>query len=172
MNFLSTSLTSFQFLISLRNVAFLLINCGALGATALVSFKGSQAARHWLLALIVVGIALFAVSFSHLKHQGPHATKVSEGVPAVESTISSGVQELGESVMKLFLLAAGIYIVLRGLGLLLLFCRKRVPDAPLTITRFIVGALVCVGILGVGLSTHRLFSPGRSSSSIILDLKQ
>ena len=83
----------------------------------------------------------------------------------MELAISNGVQELGESLIKLFLLAAGIYIVLRGLGLLLLFCRKRVPDAPVTITRFILGALLCVGILGVGLSAHGLFSPGRSSSS-------
>ena len=172
MNFFLTNLASFQFLISLRNIAFLLLNCGALGATILVSFKGSQAARDWHLALIVMGIALFAVSLSHLNHQGPHATKVSGGAPAVESTISSGVQVLGESVMKLFLLAAGVYIVLRGLGLLLLFCRKRVPDGPVTITRFIVGALLCVGILCVGLSAHQLFSPGRSSSSMNLDVKE
>ena len=98
--------------------------------------------------------------------------KVSERVPAVESTISSGVQVLGESVMKLFLLAASVYIVLRGLGLLLLFCRKRVPDGPVMITRFIVGALLCVGIVCVGLSAHQLFSPGRSSSSMNQDVKQ
>jgi hypothetical protein len=163
---LSTTLASFQFLISLRNIGFLLLNCGALGATILVPFKRIQTARHWLLALILVGIALFAVSFSHLKHQGPHLTKVSGGVPAVELAISNGVQELGESLIKLFLLAAGIYIVLRGLGLLLLFCRKRVPDAPVTITRFIIGALLCVGILGVGLSAHAFFSPGRSSMNV------
>jgi hypothetical protein len=172
MNFFLTSLASFQLLISLRNIAFLLLNWGALGATILVSFRGSQAARYWLLALIVVGIALFAVSFSHLNHQEPHAMKVSERVPAVESTISSGVQVLGESVMKLFLLAASVYIVLRGLGLLLLFCRKRVPDGPVAITRFIVGALLCVGILGVGLSAHRSFSPVRSSSSMNPDVRQ
>ena len=167
---MSTSLASIQFLISLRNIGFLLLNGGAIGATILVPFKRSPVARHWLLVLIFVGTALFAISFSHLKHQGPHLARVSKDVPAVESAISNGVQELGESVIKLFLLAAGIYIVLRGLGLLLLFCRQRVPDGPVTITRFIVGALLCVGILGVGLSAHGMLFPGRSSMN--LNVKQ
>lgn len=53
--------------------------------------------------------------------------------------------------MKACLMAAGVYIVLQGLWLLVLFSRTRVPDAPLIIVRFFVGALICLGILGIGL---------------------
>ena len=88
------------------------------------------------------------------------------GVSA-ETTISCTVQELGENVMKLFLFGVSLYIVLRGICLLLLFSRKRVPDAPVMIARFFVGSILCAVILGLGVSAHWLFSPGRGSSSVL-----
>ena len=47
--------------------------------------------------------------------------------------------------MKACLMAAGVYIVLQGLWLLVLLSRTRVPNAPLIIVRFFVGALICFG---------------------------
>jgi len=170
MNLFSTNVTSFQFLISLRHFGFLLLNCGALGATILFPFRGGQATRYWLLVAIAAGMALFAVSFTHLKHQRPHVMNFGARGVSAETTISCTVQELGENVMKLFLFGASLYIVLRGIGLLLLFSRKRVPDAPVMIARFFVGSILCAVILGLGVSAHWLFSPGRGSSSVLTAL--
>ena len=167
MNLFSTSAASLQFLISLRHFGFLVLNCGALGATILFPFRGGQATRYWVIAPMAAGIALFAVSFAHLKHQRPHLINVGERWVSAETTISGTVQELGENVMKLFLFGASLYIVLRGIGLLLLFSRKRVPDASVTIARFFVGSILCVVILGLGVSAHWLFSPGRGSSWVL-----
>jgi hypothetical protein len=166
MSFLIATVVSVQYLSVFRNIGFLVLNCGALGSSIFFSLKASKAALYWLGASAVVAITLFALSLGHLRHQmrdGPTIGGPSmASAPALENT----VRESGDTVIRLLLLAAGIYIVLRGLRILVLLSRAHERDTPVTIIRFFVGALLCVGILGVGLSGHRFTAITRPSSSL------
>lgn len=155
MVFVAATEVSIQWLSFLRNIAFVALNCAVLSASVSFSFKGGKSALSWFVLAILVAAALFAVSLSRLKHQMLHVAPVSQSGSSIGATLESTVQECGDAVMKACLVAAGVYIVLQGWRLLVLFSRTRVANGPLTIVRFFVGALLCMGILGVGLSAHR-----------------
>lgn len=142
----------------LRNMAFMTLSCGALCTSVYFSLKGRETALSWLLCVALGSVTLFASSLSHLKHQMLEVTPPSQSSGSIGPTLESTVQQSGDAVMKTCLVAAAIYIVLHGWRLLVLFSRTRLANSPLIIVRFFVGALLCVGILGVGLLAHR--SPG------------
>jgi hypothetical protein len=153
---LATVTVSVHMLNVLRNVAFMMLTCGALGASLHFSLKGRKIALSWFLCLTVGSVTLFAVSLSHLKHQMLELAPASQSSPSsTGATLESTVRQSGDAVMKACLMAAGVYIVLQGLWLLVLFSRTRVPNAPVIIVRFFVGALICLGILGIGLLGRR-----------------
>jgi hypothetical protein len=138
----------------LRNMAFMTLSCGALCASVYFSLKGRETALSWFLWATLASVTLFAVSLSHLKHQMLELTPPPQSSSSSGATNTRTVQESGDAAMKACLVAAGVYIVLQGWRLLVLFSTTRVPDSPLIIVRFFVGALLCVGVLGVGLSVH------------------
>jgi len=134
----------------LRNVAFMTLACGALGASLHFSLKGRKIALSWFLWTTVGSLTLLAVSLSHLKHQGlAPASQAATSSP--RAALENTVRQSGDALLKACLMAAGVYIVFQGLRLLVLFSRARAPNAPLIIVRFFVGALICLGILGIGL---------------------
>lgn len=166
MVFVAATAVSIQWLSVLRNIAFVALNGAVLGASISFSFKGGKSARSWFVLAILVAAAVFAVSLSRLKHQMLQVAPVSQSASSIGATLEGTVQECGDAVMKACLVAAGVYIVLQGWRLLVLFSRTRVPNASLTIVRFFVGALLCVGILGVGLSAHRAPLTGAPKSGL------
>ena len=152
--FAATTL-SIQALISLRNFAFVALNCGAFGASIYFALTGRKPPLAWFLWAMLGSVILFGISLSHVKHQLLALTSASQSSSSTGATLESTVQESGNAMMKAGLVASGVYIVLRGWSLLALFSRKQVPNSALAIVRFFVGALLCVGILGIGLSAHR-----------------
>jgi hypothetical protein len=139
----------------LRNMAFVSLSCGALGALVCSSLKVRGTVLSWFRWTMLVSAILFAVSLSHLKHQMMEVRPSSNFSGSIGAPLESTVQEYGDALMKACLVASGVYIVVQGWRLLLFFSRTRVPNAPVVIVRFFTGALLCVGILGVGLSAHR-----------------
>jgi hypothetical protein len=153
---LTASAVSLPGLIFLRNMAFVTLTWGVFSALISLPFESRKTTLRWFLGALLGSVVLFGISLSHPKHQLQEMRPPSQTCPSsTGATLESIVQELGNTMMKACLVVSGVYIVLRGWSLLLVFSKTRIPDAPLAIVRFLVGALLCVGILGVGLSAHR-----------------
>jgi hypothetical protein len=137
----------------LRNLVFATLNCASFGALIYFSHKGRKAS--WFLWAILGCAIIFVISLSHLKHQLLELSPSSQSLGLTGATLERTIQETGNALLIACLWVSGVYIVLRGWSLLVLFSTMQVPDATLVIFRFFFGALLCVGILGAGLSAHR-----------------